>query len=322
MNNIKKMVFYQLFLFQLFHCILADNGMGCDIGLNAAKIMAPALRDASQKMNEAAKELGIEAVKELSPHLKELLATLPAAGSEVGLQTVKTAIPVVNQTVNTLSKTGIFITAKTVPALEKFAEALKTAEPALANGGIEAAKVLAPVIEKSSGEIKQACIALAKAAPNAGANVGVGALNTVGAAIKTTGAAIKSAGSTVAAVAVAHPVATCIVVGGVVVGVIVYYKGREIYRYFFPTEAQKANDLKEKLKAAKFKAETEKVQKEMEFKHALIKNASSAAKTASGIPVACQTAAQQLAIVAGQKKVDKIVASYNKYAPQAQAAHA
>jgi hypothetical protein len=309
MKKITKIIYCQFSLFQLFH------GVGCDVDLNSAKIMA--LRDASQNFNEAAKELGNKTIKRMSPYFKELLAKHPEFGSNTGLEALKAAIPVINENVDKLSKTDIFITSRNLQALERLAQVLKTAQPALENDGIEAAKVLAPMIEKSSGDVKQACIALAAAAPNTGANVGVGTLNTLGAAIKTTGAAIKSAGSTVTAVAVAHPVATCIVIGGVVVGVVVYYKGREIYRHFFPTEAQKANDLQEKLRAIKYKAKLEKIEKEMQFKHVLIQNASSAAKTATGIPVAAQSAAQQLAAVAGQKKVDKIVASYNKYAPQA-----
>ncbi len=63
----------------------------------------------------------------------------------------------------------------------------------------------------------------------------------------------------------------------------------------------------------KHKAEITKC--ESELKDALIKHASDKCNE-KGIPFACQNAALQLALEAGNKKVEKTIESFTKYKPQ------
>lgn len=205
---------------------------------------------------------------------------------------------------------------------EKFGyETLKAAEPLI--------KVGLTQLDKTGGTLAEGVKELVAALPNAGAdfgtNFGVGLADKIGMAVSTTCTAAKSTYVAVAASPIT-PVITTVVVGGVIV-VIIAYGSYKIYRYYRPTTAQQAAEIKMKLNIAQsqsaiiaLNATQEKAQKEAEFKKALLQHASSAEKTTSGIPIACQKQAQELAIVAGHKKVDKIVAAFVKYKPQPQCA--
>ena len=210
------------------------------------------------------------------------------------------------------------------PILEKTAEELSEG---LRKVGLETVQAALPSIEKLQGSVdtlsdKLVVVSgtLATAIQNAGANAGVGLADKIGSAITATCMAGKSTGTTISAAAAANPVITTVIVGGIVV-VIIAYGSYKIYRYYRPVTAQ-IDEAKMKLEIAKahtkiikLKAVEEKEQKEAAFKQALIKHASSKEKTANGVPLTCQKAAQELAIISGQKKVDKIIASFNKYAP-------
>lgn len=224
-----------------------------------------------------------------------------------------------------------------------------------ANAGVEAIKIAAPIIEKTgehlstglkevglktiqaalpaidalqgtvtalSGKLEVVSDKLSIALENAGANAGIAVADKIGSTFHATCVVVKSAGISVQAAAMAHPVVTTVIVGTVVV-VILAYGSYKIYRYYRPKTAQ-IEEAKMKLEIAKAEAEINKLkkseersQKEAAFKKALIQHASSALKTSTGIPAQCQRAAHELAIIAGQKKVDKIVASFKAYAPQA-----
>jgi len=208
------------------------------------------------------------------------------------------------------------------------------------NAGVNACDIVVPALKESAATItlgleklgavgaKDIAAALPNAGANFGANFGVGLADKVGVACSNTGVACSAAYAKASAVVLAHPVITTIVVGTVVV-VIIAYGSYKIYKYYYRTTDQQVSEAKKKLEIAqaqaaimKMNAIQEKSQKETALKAALIQNASSPEKTASGIPVACLKHAQELAIVAGQKKVNKITAAFVKYSPQSQAAMA
>lgn len=225
-------------------------------------------------------------------------------GSDMGIKAVETAAPIVERAAQGLSEglkeVGLKTIQEAIPAIDR----------------------LQGTVVALSGKLEVVSDKLAIALQNAGVNAGVAVADKIGASFNASCVAVKTAGVSVKAAALAHPVITTVVVGTVVV-VIIAYGTYKIYRYYHPKTTQ-VDEAKAKLEIAKaqaamvkFKAVEEKKLTEDVFKKSLIQHASSTAKTVSGIPVACQKAAQDLAIVAGQKKVDKIVASFNKYSLQA-----
>lgn len=240
------------------------------------------------------------------------LAVLERAGYE----TLQSAIPIVKEAVDKLSKTGVDITTKAIPAIEKISEALKTVEPALKNGGVEAVKALVPSLNE-----------LAKVAPQTsadfGKNFGLGTTEAIGGGIMLAGTKAKAAAlaaKKAAVIIASSPAAPYVAIG---VGVIVVsYGGYKVYRYYHPTEAQLAAAQKLQIEIQKSQAKLCKMQhaaeitkKESELKEALIKHATDQCND-QGIPLACQKEALAFALVAGNKKVEKIVDSFTKYKPQ------
>lgn len=142
---------------------------------------------------------------------------------------------------------------------------------------------------------------------NFGAEFGVGLYAKISADVAAMGAAVKSA-----AVAVIAAPATPYVVGGVVVT----YGGYKAYRYYNPTPEEvakaakcKAEAEKNKVVAAQEKAKRIASKLEYVFKKKLSENLTTA-RDQTGLPIACQTAARQLAIVAGRERVQAILKDF------------
>ncbi len=231
------------------------------------------------------------------------------AGANVGMGAAQIIEPIIEKTGKEIANGAREVGLETVQAALPSIVKLQTSVDVLAN----------KVVTASSN--------MAIAMQDAGKNAGMGIVNKMELvtqhmveSVNDAGEAVKSAAAATIAAAVAHPVITTVVIGGVVV-VIIAYGTYKIYRYYRPATMQldqakmKLEIIKAQAKTAKWSAVEEKVHKETVFKQALIKHAESQ-KFSNGIPVACQKAAQELAIVAGQKKVDKIVSSFNKYTPQ------
>jgi hypothetical protein len=186
------------------------------------------------------------------------------------------------------------------------------------NAGLPAAKVVSETLKDPKvGEN------LGKAGADFGEKFGLQTIQTIGAGIAAASAAITKAGVAIKASAIAvaaAPATPCILFG---VGVIaVSYGGHKMYRYYNPTPEQIAIAKKIELDIAQtqskldtLKTEAEKLKKETELKESLQRNAHSSERNAQGIPLVCQKEALNLAIVAGSKRVEKIVDSFQKYAP-------
>ncbi len=291
--NTPKIILFSMIISGISFDILG-SGMGSDHGLEAAKVMAPAIKVASEQVNEAARELGIKTIKEISPHIKDFVQSLPNLGSNIGAEPAK-------------------ILAST---MEKIANAIPQVGNALTNGTVETAKVLAPGIQE-----------LAKSMPTAGAdfgkNFGLETTKAVGGGIVIAGTKAKTAllaAKKAAVVIASSPAAPYVAIG---VGVIVVsYGGYKVYRYYHPTEEQIAAAKKlqieiaksqEKLDKLKHKAEI--VKRESELKEALLKHSTDTCNQ-QGIPFACQREALQLALVAGDKRVERTIESFTKFKPQ------
>jgi hypothetical protein len=104
----------------------------------------------------------------------------------------------------------------------------------------------------------------------------------------------------------------------VVVGGVVVYVGYRTYKQWYPTPEEAA--LAEKWKVEKYKAQQEKIKLklEYEFKKQLSKNLTTP-RDKTGLPLACQEIAAQLAIAAGQECVDEILKNFNARSIQLQA---
>lgn len=208
-------------------------------------------------------------------------------------------------------------------SFEKSSEALAAG---LRDAGLKTVQEALPAIDKLqgtvvalSGTLEKVSDTLAIALKDAGANAGIAVADKIGSTLNATCVSVKTAGASVKAVAMAHPVITTAVIGTVVV-VTIAYGSYKIYRYYYPKKSA-VDEMQTRLAIAKAEAAILKFQKvqikrskEETFKQSLMQHASSTQKTPTGIPQACQQAARELAIVAGQKKVDKISAAYSKYA--------
>lgn len=207
---------------------------------------------------------------------------------------------------------------------------------AIAEGaGVEFANEMAPAFEKAAAELSKAGIEF-------GSKFGLETTQAVGTGIVVAGSSLKSAaivaGCSIksAALAVAAAPATPYILIGAGV-IVVSYGGYKVYRIYNPTQEQIAHAAKLQADIARFKADTAqyhakiaksqateavfklavaKAQREVEFKAALLCNHASK-RNALGVPLVCQKEATNLAIVAGSKRVEKIVAAFNKHAPQA-----
>ena len=82
----------------------------------------------------------------------------------------------------------------------------------------------------------------------------------------------------------------------------------------FGTIVNEVAIAKSQATVAALKIAAEKTQRVAEFKESLLQN-KTAERNFLGIPVACEKAACDLAIVAGNKRVEKIIRTFNKYAP-------
>lgn len=128
-------------------------------------------------------------------------------------------------------------------------------------------------------------VALTGVGTELGRNIGVGALETIGAGITKTAAAAKAAVEAV----IASPAIPYIVAAGVVCGA-----GYVGYKYYGPI-----------------------AQKEAALKKCLEQN-QTGERASSGVPCVCQGEACSLSLAVGHEKVDKIVDNFTKYAPEAQ----
>jgi len=251
-------------------------------------------------------------------------APVMAYFEKAGYDTLKAAEPLIKTGFIQLDKTGGALAA----GMKEFgAVAMDKADlivakfiagtTALAAVGTKLAESGVIMTETAVPAFKDLAVALPNAGANFGANFGVGALQQIG-----------NGYTAVTVLAAAHPVVTGIIVGVFVVVIVSYgsYKVYKIYRRVCPDAEKQAKIMldiaKSQAATAAFKIAEEKSQKETALKASLIQNASSKERTASGLPVACQKAAHDYAIVASQKKVDKIVAAHLKYGPQSHAAMA
>jgi hypothetical protein len=120
-----------------------------------------------------------------------------------------------------------------------------------------------------------------------------------------------------AALAVTSPAALPYVAVGVGV-IVICYGGYKIYRIYNPTLEQIA--YAKKLQESIIKMDAKIAKKQLVFaKHKAVKEFQESLirhkfdrRDAQGIPLSCQQQALHLSVVAGSKKLDKIVASFNK----------
>ncbi len=207
--NTSKIILFSMIV-SAISCDSFGSGMGSDHGIEAARVIAPVIKGASEQVNEAARELGIKAIKEMSPHLKVLVQNLPHLGSQVGVEQAKVL----------------------APAIEKIAQVVPQVGQAISNSTVETAKVLAPNIQE-----------LAKAIPNAGADFGktfgLETTKAIGGGVVLASTKAKAAviAAKKAAVAiVSSPAAPYILIGAGCI--VVCYGGYKVYRYYHPTEEQ------------------------------------------------------------------------------------
>ena len=207
------------------------------------------------------------------------------------------------------------------------------------NLGIQATIVAARALKET---VAPAVEKLVQASPQAGSdfgrNFGVGALEKVEAGAAVVACKACTMGSTIckacaalkAAVVSVATVKTLLICTGGVVIVAGGYGCYRAWRYFYPTKEKMAAEAKLQLDIAKSQAATARLQrkaesaaiiaqKEKALKESLLRNQTSA-RNSFGVPLACQAEAASLAVVAGRKRVEKIVTAFNKYAPQAQRA--
>ena len=297
------------------------------------------VKEAAEALAPALKEAGVETAKIISPHLKELAQAASQASLNAGMKSAQILAPAVEEAAKKVASDAA---ATLAPALQGSAQSL-------AQLGVKPAEIIATMVKENQTVLLQASKNFEIAAVDFGKNVGLATTQAIGngitaaaAATKSaavaTGASIKSAALATAATAkstaiavAAAPATPYILIGAGVI--VVSYGGYKVYRHYHPTQAQiaaalkmqaeiekhKVDIVKSQVIAAEFKKALAKEQREEEFKAALARNLTSK-RNANGIPFACQKEAVFLAMAAGSKKVEKIVASFNKYAPAPQAA--
>jgi hypothetical protein len=260
------------------------------------------------------------------------------SGKELGSELAKTMAPSIEKASKEFALDAAKILAPGMLGVTKAVEKL----------GVKQLEMVAEILKDNQGTLIQVTKTLETASINLGKNAGLATTNAIGngitaafsaaqSAAVATGASIKSAAVATAATAkstaiavAAAPATPYIVVGAGVI--VVSYGGYKVYRHYHPTQEQIAAALKVQVEiaqshadiakanftAAEFKTKLATQQREAEFKAALARNLT-AKRNANGIPFACQKEAAYLAMAAGSKKVEKIVADFNKHAfvPQA-----
>lgn len=291
MKNRKKIISYVILIFlsQTHHCTIESGnwGMGSDIGVEGIKILAPA-------MEEAAKKVAGDAAATLAPALQgsaQSIAQLGVKPAKIIATALKDVQPVIMDVSSNLKVVGA-----------DFGK----------NFGLSTTQAIGNGIASAATAAKSAAVA-------------------TGASIKSAAAATAATAKSTAIAVASAPATPYILIGAGVI--VIGYGGYKVYRHYHPTQEQiaaamkaqaqiaqsQADIVKAQLVAAEFKKKLAKQQREAEFKAALERNLTSK-RNANGIPFACQKEAVYLAMAAGEKKVEKIIAAFNKYAPAPQAA--
>lgn len=209
-----------------------------------------------------------------------------AVGSSVGINTWNEAKPTFEEGIKTIDQLGKKAQAISAETGDKLLAATENLKIGLQEAGSK-------TVDKA--------VALAGSATA-----------VVSAKAKVAALAVKKA-----ALAVTSPAVLPYVAVGVGV-IVICYGGYKIYRIYNPTLEQiaYAKKLQESItkmdaKIAKKQLVFAKYKAEKEFQDSLMRHKFEK-RDAQGIPLSCQQQALHLSVVAGSKKLDKIVASFNK----------
>lgn len=297
------------------------------------------VQEAAEALAPALKEAGVETAKIISPHLKELAQAASQASLNAGVKSAQILAPAVGEAAKKVAS----------EAATTLAPALQGSAQAIAKIGVRPAEIVASMAKDAQPMIMYVSDKLPTVGAEFGRDFGATAIHAIGNGITTTatavqsaaiatGASIKSAAVATAATAkstaiavAAAPATPYVLIGAGVI--VVSYGGYKVYRHYHPTQEQiaaalkvqaeiekhKVDIVKSQLIAAEFKKALAKKQREEEFKAALARNLTSK-RNVNGVPFACQKEATYLAMAAGSKKVEKIVAAFNQYAPTPQVA--
>jgi hypothetical protein len=263
-----------------------------------------------QAIQAVGERVAYDSVSKISETAFKLQPALTDAAQNIGINSAKTLAAAIQNG---------------SPALQELAKAL----PHIGEAGINE---IAQTFKDSQPLIHEVTNNLDKIGEKFGAEFGAKAVQSVGAGALLAGAKAKAAvlaGKKVLLIVAGAP-ATPYIVGVIVVGAagytIYHYYNKELVarerRYAeiekFKAEAlqHKAAALQHSIAVAQSMKVLEKKKCEANFKEALIRHKNDK-RDAQGIPLSCQQQAAHLSVVASSKKVERIVASLNKMAPQA-----